>query len=241
LSILVSEALSEIIIKMTALMRVTPAAGLSVALSITLLVSAGYAGLGLGSGTIVFADRANVGSAKATVGSTLFAGDRLATDQAGSLQVRAAATRLLLSSSSYVIWGEEDGAPAATLTRGTVTFSTAAKAFILHASTAEFRPESDQPTIATVTFLNPKELVVRCSRGAVTIAVEDDVRTISEGTAYRVVLDANAPPAASFPQWGDQKQPRKAGKSKFIVYAIAFTTVATIIALHYALDSPDRP
>ena len=227
---------------MTALMRVTPAAGLSVALSVTLLVSTAYAGLGLGSGTIVFADRANVGSAKATVGSTLFAGDRLATDQAGSLQVRAAATRLLLSSSSHVIWGEEDGAPAATLTRGTVTFSTAAaKAFSLHASTAEFRPESDQPTIATVTFLNPKELVVRCSRGGVTIAVEDDVRTISEGTAYRVVLDANAPPAASFPQWGDQKQPRKAGKSKFIVYAIAFTTVATIIALHYALESPDRP
>jgi hypothetical protein len=227
---------------MTARMRLNAAAGLASVLSLTLLLSTTYAGSALGTGTIVYVDRANVGTARATVGSTLFAGDTLATEQAGSLQVRAGAARLLLTSSSRVTWGEEDGTPTATLTGGTVIFSTAnAKAFVLHASKAVFRPESDLPTIGTVTLLNPRELVARCSRGALTIAVEDDVRTIPEGSAYRVVLDANAPPPASFPQWGDQKQPRKAGKSKFILYAIAFTTAATWIALHYALESPDRP
>jgi hypothetical protein len=135
--------------------------------------------------------------------------------------------------------------PLATLTRGGAVFSTAnSRAFALKVGTAIFRPQNDQPTVGNVTILGPKELVVRCSRGALTIAVEDDVRVISEGTAYRVVLDPEAAArAAATPtpaSWG-QRPPRPAGKSKFIWYAIAFTVLVTAIALDEALESPDRP
>jgi hypothetical protein len=134
------------------------------------------------------------------------------------------------------------------LTGGTAAFSTAgARAFVLHAGTAAFKPRSDAPTVANVTLLNAKELVVRCSRGAVLIAVEDDVRVIPEGTAYHVVLDpeaagrAGAVPAPAAPaSWG-QNQPIKAGKSRFIWYAIAFTALVTGFAISEALESPDRP
>jgi hypothetical protein len=195
----------------------------------------------VGSGVIVSAERASIGSANATTGSTIFAGDRLNTDSSGHLQIRAAAARLLLTASSHVIWGEEEGTPEATLTGGTAIFSTAnSKAFLLRAGTAVFRPENDQPTIGNVTLLNAKELVVRCSRGALTIAVEDDVRVIPEGTAYRIVLDANPLPSADAAQW-DPRPPKKSGKSKFIWYAIAFASGITIIAVHEALESPDRP
>jgi len=199
-------------------------------------------------GTVVSADRAHVGTAAASVGSTVFAGDKLDTEQTGSMQIRAGASRVVLTGSSHMIWGIEEGLPSGTLTGGTAAFSTAsAKAFVLHAGTAAFRAQGDQPTIANVTLLNAKELVVRCSRGAVLIAVDDDVRVIPEGTAYRILLDPEAaahaggiPEPAAPASWG-QNQPIKAGKSKFIWYAIAFTTFVTWIAVSEALESPDRP
>jgi hypothetical protein len=119
---------------------------------------------------------------------------------------------------------------------------------VLHASTAAFKPQGDEPTVANVTYLNPKELVVRCSRGAVLIAVEDDVRVVPEGMAYHVVLDPEAavppgatPAPATRGNWGQSQPPIKAGKSKFIWYAIAFTAFVTGILLWQAWESPDRP
>jgi hypothetical protein len=178
----------------------------------------------------------------------VFAGDKLDTERSGSLQIRAGAARLVLTGSSGVIWGADDGAPSATLTGGTAAFSTAnAKAFVLHAGTAIFRPRDNEPTVANVTLLNAKELVVRCSRGALLIGVDDDVRVIPEGTAYHVILDPDAAiPAGAIPapaasgSWG-QHQPIKAGRSKFIWYAIAFTAVVTAFAIWEACESPDRP
>ena len=228
------------------LARGTVSIGLSILLSISLLATSIWGNPGLGSGTVVSAERAHIATAVATVGATVFAGDKLDTEQVGgSLQIRAGAARLVLTASSRLVWGAEGGSPSATLVGGTAAFSTAgAKAFVLHAGTAAFRPRSDEPTVANVTLLNPKELVVRCSRGAVLIAVEDDVRVIPEGTAYRVVLDpeaaarlGGAPAPAS---WG-QHPPIKAGKSKFIWYAIGFTALVTWFAVSEALESPDRP
>lgn len=232
--------------------RGTLSVSLSILLSISLLPLSTLGNSGLGSGTIVYAERAHVGTAVATVGTTVFAGDKLDTEQGrGGLQIRAGAARLVLTGSSRLVWGAEGGSPGATLLGGTAAFSTAgAKAFVLHAGTAAFRPKGDEPTVANVTLLKPKELIVRCSRGAVLIAVEDDVRVIPEGTAYRVVLDAEAasrlggaPAPAATPTsttWG-QKPPIKAGKSNFIWYAIAFTAVVTGVAVYWALESPDRP
>jgi len=82
---------------------------------------------------------------------------------------------------------------------------------------------------------------------ALLIGVDDDVRVIPEGTAYHVILDPDAAiPAGAIPapaaaaSWG-QNQPIKAGKSKFIWYAIAFTAIVTAFAIWEACESPDRP
>lgn len=228
--------------------RGTHSVSLSILLSVSLLATPILGNSSLGLGTVVSAERAHVGTAAASAGSTVFAGDKLDTEQAGSLQIRAGAARLALTGSSRVVWGAEDGAASATLLGGTAAFSTAnAKAFVLHAGTAVFRPRGNEPMVANVTFLNPKELVVRCSRGTLLIGVDDDIRAIPEGAAYHVVLDpeaaapAGAVPAPATPaSWG-QNQPTKAGKSKFIWYAIAFTAIVTGIALWKAWESPDRP
>jgi hypothetical protein len=195
---------------------------------------------------VVSADRARVGTAAASVGTTVYNGDRLETEQLGKVQVRTNAARLLLSGSSRATWSSEADTPAATLTSGTATFSTAnSNAFALRMASAVIRPEGKGPTVGNVTVLNAKELVVRCSRGAVSITVDDDSRVVPEGTAYHVVLDPDpammASADAAQPSSSGAKPPKSGGRSKFIWFAIGAAAIVTFFAVHEALESPDRP
>ena len=217
-------------------------------LSLSLLTMPVWGAPSAALGTVVSADHARVGSTAASVGSTLFGGDKLTTEKTGSVQMRAGAARFLLAGESVATLSSTDAMPSAELKSGTATFSTAnAKAFELHAGTAVIRPATDEPTIGRVTILNAKEFVVKSTRGSLNITVDDDSRVIPEGMAYRVVLDeaAAAAEAAQGPRGaggrGSGGGPRKAGTSKFIWYAIAIAGVATFFAVHAALESPDRP
>jgi hypothetical protein len=218
---------------------------LGLLVSFSLLTAPVWAAPSSSLGVVVFADRAHVGAAQASVGATVFSGDRLSTEQTGSVQVRAGAARLLLSSGSVATFSQEAASPAATLTLGSAIFSTAnSNAFALHVASAVIRPSSNQPTIGRVTVLTPRELIVRSTRGSLTIAVDGDVREIPEGTAYRVVLDPDAQPQG--PQGAGTKggyggPPLKAARSKFIWYAIGITAVVTYFAVSETFESPDRP
>jgi hypothetical protein len=217
---------------------------LALLVTFSLLTTPVWAAPSSSLGTVVYADRAHVGAAQASVGTTVFSGDRLSTEQTGSVQVRSGAARLLLSSSSSATLSQDDASPAATLTLGSAIFSTAnSNAFALHVGSAVIRPNTNQPTVGQVTVLTPTELIVRSTRGSLSIAVADDVREIPEGAAYRVVLDPKADPqgprGAGTRGYGGQ--PVKAAKSKFIWYAIGITAVVTFLAVSEALESPDRP
>ncbi len=201
-------------------------------------------------GTVIAAERAYVGEAGANVGTTVYSGDRVSTDTQGSMQVRAGAARLLLLSSSAAFVDDNDGAPSAKLVAGTATFSTGnAHAFTLFASKAAIRPQTDAPTIGTVTYLNEKELLVTARRGGLTVTVEDETQVIPEGTSFRVLLDpateaAQGPAGAGAGGQGPAKGgggPLKAGRSRFLILATAFIAAGTGVAMYYALESPDRP
>lgn len=219
---------------------------LAILLSLTLLISPLWAAPSSALGTVVFANRARVGEANTSVGATIFSGDRLSTDPVGTVQIRAGAARLLLANSSIATIAQEESGPSATLTTGTATFSTAnSKAFALHVASATIRPNTDQPTIGKVTVLTAKELLVKSVRGSLQIAVDDDVREIPEGAAYRVVLDPNALPEPQGPRGAGTKgmggPPIKGAKSRFIWYAVAITGGVTFWVAHEALESADKP
>jgi hypothetical protein len=201
-------------------------------------------------GTVTSALSARVGSANATVGATVFGGDQLSTNKTGTLQIRTGAARLMLSGASAATVGDVDGTPSATLQQGTAVFSTAnAKAFVLHASVAAIRPETDKPTVLQVTYVNKDELIVRSTRGSMAITVDDETKVVPEGMSYRVILDPDTyPNAAAAPQGpqgagskGSGRAPRRAGRSRFLLIAITATGVATGVALYEALQSPSRP
>ena len=218
---------------------------IAVLVSYTLLITPVWAAPSSSLGTVVYADRAHVGAARTSVGATVFSGDRLSTEQSGSVQVRAGAARLLLSGASIATLFQEDANPAATLTLGSATFSTAnSNAFALHVGSAVIRPNTNQPTIGRVTVLNPKELIVKSTRGSLSIAVEDDVRDIPEGAAYRIVLDPNAadpqgPRGAGSKGYGGS--PMKAAKSRFVWFAVAATGVVTVFGFTEVFESAARP
>ncbi len=201
-------------------------------------------------GTVIAAERAHVGEASASVGTTIYGGDRLSTEMRGSVQVRAGAARLLLLSSSAAIVNDNEGAPSAKLLLGTATFSTGnAHAFTLFASKAVVQPQADVPTIGQVTYINENELLVTARRGGLTVTVADETQIIPEGTSYRVYLDP-APEAAQGPAGAgsgkDQnehkgREPHRAGRSRFLIVATGLTGVATYLALTEALESPARP
>lgn len=195
-------------------------------------------------GTLVYAEGARVGTSAASVGSTIFGGDLLSTDQSGSLQVRTAAARFRLQPASNAIFLQDPGAPAAILTKGTGIFSTSnANAFALHALQAVIKANSNAPTIGQVTVVSANELLVQSTRGALACTVDGETRVINEGEAYRLVLesaDAGVPeqgPRGS----GSGRAPRRAGKNIAVYIYMAIVAIPTILLLHEALESADRP
>jgi hypothetical protein len=198
-------------------------------------------------GTVIAAEHAHVGEANASVGTTVYGGDKLSTELQGSVQLRAGAARLLLMSSSSVVVNDSDGAPSAKLLLGTATFSTGnAHAFTLFASTAAIRPQTDSPTIGQVTRLDDKELLVTARRGGLVVTVEDETQVVKEGESYRVLLDpAPQDPAGAGgsqgPASGSGGGPLKAGRSRFLIVATVLIGVGTGIAIYEAFESPDHP
>ena len=88
------------------------------------------------------------------------------------------------------------------------------------------------------------ELIVKSTRGSLSISVEDDVREIPEGAAYRIVLDPNAADPQGPRGAGSKSQggaPIKAAKSRFIWYAVAVTSAVTAVTFIEVFLSPTRP
>lgn len=227
-----------------------PQAVIAVVVTLSLLGLPVYGAPAPAIGTVTSANAARIGTSTASVGSTIFVGDHLSTEKLGSIQVRAGAARLMLSGASAVDVAQLQGTtPAARLMSGTVVFSTAhAKAFVLHAAKADIRAKTDEPTVGQITFINDKELRVRCSRGSLAITVEDETQFVPEGMAYRVILDPDSYYAAEAAGQGPQgvggrggRPPLRAGRSRFLLIAIVIIGVSTGVALYEALQSPDKP
>jgi len=231
-----------------------PQAILAVVVSSSLFAASTFSTSSPAVGTVTSAFDAPIGATAASAGSTVFAGDFLSTEKMGTIQLRAGASRLLLSAASSAALKLDHGAPSATLLSGTAVFSAAnSKAFVLHAAAADIRPKTDEPTVGQVTYISEKELRVRSNRGSLAITVDGETQFVAEGMAYRVILDPEsyyaamgAQPAAA-PQGPrgvgaeKHKEPRRAGRSRFLLLAIIVTSVATGVALYEALISPVDP
>ncbi|OLB88065.1 MAG: hypothetical protein AUI12_05595 [Acidobacteria bacterium 13_2_20CM_2_57_6] len=141
----------------------------------------------------------------------------------------------------------ENDRPAAILTTGSAIFSTAnSRALAIHVAAAIIRPNTDLPTIGQLTVPNPREVLVKSVRASLRLAVDDDVREIPEGAAYRIVLDSSAAePEPQGPRGAGTKghrslPPPPIKEPKFIWVPISFAIIETVWGVHEALRKP-RP
>ena len=141
-------------------------------------------------GMIIESSTATLGTTTVTIGTTVYAGDSLATDAGGILRLKVGATGqiYLLSSSAATLGGNSDGAWA-TVRRGTVGFSTsAADQLELVIPEGILRAANGQPAFGQVTITAPNEVVISAYRGALVLDNVGDLHTIGAGTSFRVTM-----------------------------------------------------
>jgi hypothetical protein len=194
-------------------------------------------------GVVVVANQAKVGDSKAVSGSTVFQGDRLATDENGQLQVRFGGTQARFLPGSSAVVNQVEGGVNAALLSGSVNLASAAgDTFSLTANEAVVRPATSQAVLAQVTRVSPSELLLSSSKGALEVTFDGEVTTIAAGTSYRMLLD----PAAADSQGPAAGSTRPAGRRRrralflWIGGAAAATGIA-IAAVGGSSSSPVSP
>ena len=195
-------------------------------------------------GVITQASGANLSTAQASAGTTLYDGDHLSTSENGTLRVRSKGASLYLGPQSGITFRSVPATSDSTeadLTQGTATFSALQPGAIeINADQASIRPSSGMPTMAQVTIVGPKELRVYARRGALEFSYKGETEIIPEGADYRVVLDP--PEEAARDHSNDQpiKEPGRRRKT-FIFILLGAAGAIAFWTAHQALESPDRP
>lgn len=188
------------------------------------------------------ADRAHIGEALASPGTTVYDGDRLSTEAGGVLRLNTGTTALHLAPQTILtvrLTGPAQNIEVE-LAAGTLVFSSAKTPSIaVRANDAWIRPAANALTVAHIRVVNRKELRLSAERGSLQFSYEGESAVIPEGVAYRALLDPQDDPSSA--SAGGQAD-KKSGKIKpFLLVAIAAAAaVAAILQiLHY--ESPDRP
>ena len=194
---------------------------------------------------VTHAERAHVGAAAASAGSTIYEGDQLSTEAEGVLRISGPALALHLEARSMLILlhpASTEDRVEADLARGTLVFSAARNGSIrVVANDASIRPAANAATMAHVRVVNPKELRLYAQRGALEFSYHGESEVIAEGAAYRVLLDPSEKDVAAVSESEEAKKEPKKRHTKFLLLVIGIAVGVAIPVLMHEQESPDRP
>jgi hypothetical protein len=184
-------------------------------------------------GVIIQADRAQVGSDITSGGATIYEGDRLETQDIGTLRARMGGSQMYLRPSTAAdVHGLPNGF-SANLLHGTVILSSAeGQTFQVLANGATIRPSGNHPAVAQVTYVNPTQLLLTSERGTLEVSMGAEVKTIEAGSSYRMETQ----PDDSGP--GPQGGPYHTATNHFVLIALVFGGIAAGVLAWRALMSP---
>ena len=186
------------------------------------------------AGVILQSVSANLNTADAAVGTTLYDGDRLETHEKGALNVRSGQIQLALSEESILWMNHENSVLTPTLQRGTVTFRAENGTGVeIKAEDVRVRPHTPVLTIGQVTIENCYVLVTARTQ-SLEVTAGKETKILEEGKTYRVTR-ANACGAAQF------HSPLPVGQSRFYLMVAGAVGLATTIVIISAVESPDKP
>jgi hypothetical protein len=195
-------------------------------------------------GVVLQAEHASVDSGAATVGSTVFDGDQLQAEKDGGLlRVRFGSSQAaLMAGAAAVVHRSPDGF-SANLTRGQVVLASGqGQKFSLLADGATIQPSTSAPTVAQVTWVGPKELILTSRKGALQVSMGDEVQTVADGSSYRMLIDpVSAAAAAPAPGPTPRPQTQAGGHNAFILVLIVAAAALVTVGIILAVESPSSP
>jgi len=206
---------------------------LSAALS-CLLSAVALSGQTAPAGVILQSSSARLNTVDASVGTTLYDGDRLETQDKGVLSVRSGQVQLALSEDSLLWMNHENSILTPTLERGTVTFrAETGEGVEIRADDVRVRPHAPVLTVGQVT-LEKCDVLVTALTQSLEVTAGKETKILEEGKSYRVTR-VNACGAAQY------HAPIVGGQSRFYLVAAAVITGISIWTTHKGIESPDRP
>jgi hypothetical protein len=206
---------------------------LAVALS-SLLLGVSLPAQTASTGVVLQSASARLNSVDAIVGTTIFDGDRMETDEKGALSVRSGQVQLTLPQQSTVWMNHENLILAPTLQRGTVTFRADTGTGVeIKADDVRVKPHSPVLTVGEVT-LQDCDVLVTARTQSLEITAGKETKILEEGKTYRVVRKDACGAALNHP-------PPAVGQSRFVLLPAVIVGVILIWGVNKGLESPDRP
>jgi ferric-dicitrate binding protein FerR (iron transport regulator) len=186
---------------------------------------------------IVQAENPRAEADLAAIGSTIYDGDRLQTADGGTLRAQLGGSQMYLRANTTAQVHSLPKGFSAELGAGSVVVSsTQGQTFQVLADGASIRPVGSQETVAQITKVSPKELLLNSTRGELEITMGNEVKTIEPGNSYR--LEVSTEEASPDPQGGAPVT--SAHVHAFVLYfVIGAVVVGTGVLVWRALESPN--
>lgn len=196
-------------------------------------------------GLVIQAREALLDNSNLAVGTTVYPGDTVQTDEGGTLRLKFGATQVYLLSSSAATFSERESIIRATVGRGTVGFSADASSDVeLAVPQGILRAANGQAAYGQVSIIGPQDVVITSYRGSLVLDNEGELHTIPAGKSYRVTMDLEpaaqpAPPAHR----GDDAGvvPTKRRKLYFELLVLGAVAIGTGVIWYEVTQSPSLP
>ena len=186
------------------------------------------------AGVIQQTQSARLNQTDASIGTTLYDGDRLETQSKGVVNVHSNQVLLTLAEDSLLWMNHDNGVLAPKLDRGTVIFrAETGDGIEIHADDVRVRPHAAVLTVGQFTIDNCY-IVVTARTQSLDVSAGKETKVLEEGKSYRVTRLGPCGAAQTHP-------PLAVGQSRFYIGAAAIVGTVAALAVSEALESPDRP
>jgi hypothetical protein len=191
-------------------------------------------------GILTRASGAQLNSAEAYPGLSVFEGESLCTAADGKLGVRVGAVTPALSQGAQATLQKIAKGTHVDMEGGALFFASPQDAWVeVHIAGALLQPASNQSTQAEVRMLGPKVLQIAAMHGNLELTYRDEFQLIPEGETYRIYLDAPAEPEKAVRLGA----PAAAIKTKTAIYIVSGLGATAVAAwgVHELIESSSGP
>jgi hypothetical protein len=184
-------------------------------------------------GAVTQSSKGHLNNTTASVGTTIYAGDRLSTEAAGTLTLRSGPVQLTLAEDSVMYMNQDGGSLSGMLERGSVAFRVESGGSLrIDAVDVRVRPQSPALAAGQLTLENCA-VVVTSRVQSLEVTAGKETKIVEEGKSYRVSIPGTCGTRSNPP-------PVAAAQGRFLAIPIAIGVI-TVVGVQEALESPDRP